>query len=116
MVLKMAKFLQSELNKTIRTLYESLLWKAFLYPTEIKEYSQCNSMMTVYNKIKSPIIESFLTGKKDAKDCYAMRQVHIKSILVINPDYDELICDNHNSGPHSHSTRFLSSVMDFLPP
>lgn len=116
MVLKMAKFLQSELNKTIRTLYESLLWKAFLYPTEIKEYSQCNSMMTVYNKIKSPIIESFLTGTKDAKDCYAMRQVHIKSILVINPDYDELICDNHNRGPHSHSTRFLSSVMDFLPP
>lgn len=50
-------------------------------------------MMTVYNKIKSPIIESFLTGKKDAKDCYAMRQVHIKSVLVINPDYDELICD-----------------------
>lgn len=82
-----------EINKTIRTLYESLLWKAFLYPTEIKEYSQCNPMMTVYNKIKSPIIESFLTGKKDAKDCYSMRQVHIKSVLVINPDYDELICD-----------------------
>ena len=34
----------SELNKTIRTFYESLLWKAFLYPAEIKEYSQCNSM------------------------------------------------------------------------
>ena len=48
------------------------------------------------DQIKSPMIESFLTDKKQFEDTYATRQVRIKSILIINPDYDELIYDENN--------------------
>ena len=84
-----------EIKKTISKFYESLLQMALFYP-ETANYDCYNSRITVYNQIKSPMIESFLTDKKQFEDTYATRQVRIKSILIINPDYDELIYDENN--------------------
>ena len=84
-----------EIKKTISKFYESLLQMSLFYP-ETANYDCYNSRITVYNQIKSPMIESFLTDKKQFEDTYATRQVRIKSILIINPDYDELIYDENN--------------------
>ena len=84
-----------EIKKTISKFYESLLQMALFYP-ETANYDCYNSRITVYNQIKSPMIEAFLTDKKQFEDTYATRQVRIKSILIINPDYDELIYDENN--------------------
>lgn len=113
MVLKMAKFLHSELNKTIRILYESLLWKAFLYPT----YDEliCDETHLV---IDDEELSRIVDGKFDVKGFYEWgREIHpIVVAAEFGEPYNMEWGDYQNRGPHSHSTRFLSSVMDFLPP
>lgn len=84
-----------EVNKTVRKLYEGLFQMALKYP-ETANYDFYKSRLVAYNQIKSPMIESFLADKRKDEDAYSTRQVHVKSILTINPDYDELIYDENN--------------------
>lgn len=79
---------------TIRTLYEGLLKHVMRFPLEREEGSYMPDMIVGYNMIKSPIIEAFLGEKKDSYplSC-AVRQVHVKHVLTIDPDVMQLFHD-----------------------
>lgn len=76
-----------ESKQCISEIYEGLLLLALNHPFE----SNCNddpSIFTVYNKLKSPIIEAFLTGRRYEDWEVAKRQQIIKEIITIDPNYD----------------------------
>lgn len=79
----------------IRSLYEGLLRMAMLHPETSEDYDT-PSRMVAYNKYKSPIIEAFLRDEHIKEDAYAIRQVHVKEVLKIDPDYDVVIWDSEN--------------------
>ena len=76
----------------IRSLYEGLLRMAIQHP-ETYEEPDVPSRMVAYNKYKSPLIESYLKEVDYEEDKYALRQVHVKHILTIDPDYGQLFID-----------------------
>lgn len=79
----------------IRSLYEGLLRWATLHPETSKD-DEVPSRMVMYNKLKSPIIESFLRDEHTKDDEYAIRQVHVKDLLRIDPDFDVVIWDSED--------------------
>ncbi len=85
-----------DVKKTVLKLYESLLQMALLYP-ETANDDIGKSRITAYNQLKSPMIESFLLDKKENNDTYITRQVHIRSVLLINPENEGLITDDNNN-------------------
>lgn len=79
-------------KETIRTLYEGLLRHVMRFPLESEDYHLPDKMVA-YNMIKSPLIESFLKEEKYDFNAYAIRQVHVKHILTIDPDVMQLFHD-----------------------
>ena len=79
----------------IRSLYEGLLRMAMQHP-EVPE-DDLPSRMVAYNKYKSPLIESYLKEERIEDDSFAIRQVHVKHILTIDPDYDQLFVDEEGA-------------------
>lgn len=74
-----------DMKETVRTFYEGLLKKAV------------SPRLIEYNKIKSPIIEAFLREETmDQDDSYFQRQVHVKHVLRIDPDYDVIGFDEED--------------------
>lgn len=82
----------------IRTLYEGLLSMARLHPLDGKEdsYDDTPSCLVIYNRYKSPIIESLLKDEKKEPNTYMTRQVHVKKIIKIDADYDTFLWDEES--------------------
>lgn len=81
-------------KQMIQSLYEGLLRMAMQHPETGKE--DLPSRMVVYNKCKSPLIESYLKEERIGDDRVSVRQVHVKHILTIVPDIDQLFYDENN--------------------
>lgn len=87
-----------DVEKTARTFYEGLLRLALLHPMNY----DCNdhdtpSRMVAYNKFKSPIFESYLRKEATNDNEYAIRQVHVKHIIRIEPDYNAIMFDEQET-------------------
>lgn len=82
-------------KEVIRNLYEGLLNMAYRLPlkTDEDESGHYPALLEAYNRYKSPIVESFLRGDKWEPNTYRNRQVHVKHIIRINPDYDVYLWD-----------------------
>ena len=89
-----------EEKDTVKTLYEGLLFMACMHPEDGNERDQSDmpSNLVAYNRYKSPIIESFLLGKKDELNTYKNRQIHIDEILKIDPDFNCYIWNEEGAG------------------
>ena len=81
-----------DIARTLRTLYEGLLKLAMLHDTDAGEYDDEPGCIEVYNRFKSPLIESFLrAGCKSDDSAFKVRQVQVKDIITIVPDDDLLV-------------------------
>lgn len=80
-------------DQVLRRLYEGLLRMALDHPRV--GYDYVPGMLDAYNMIKSPIIEDYILGRTvyDRNFSYAIRQVIVKHIITIHPDYDQLFYD-----------------------
>lgn len=85
-------------KEVIRNLYEGLLNMAYSLPLDGNEnsYDDLPARLVAYNRYKSPIVESFLRGDKWEPNMYRDRQVHVKHIIRINPDYDVYLWDEED--------------------
>ena len=80
-----------DIKATLRTMYEGLLRMAMLHPEKSQDYDEPDRIVA-YNRYKSPIFESILNGRERRDDNeYMDRQVHIKDVLTIDPNYDYFI-------------------------
>ena len=78
-----------DIDETISTLYEGLLQMALLHGENGDPYGDEPSRLVAYNRYKSPILESILDPDYEQDySSYRERQVHVKDVLTINPDYD----------------------------
>ena len=78
-----------DIDETLRTLYEGFLELAQLHKLEADDVMDEPSCLVAYNRFKSPLIETCLIPDfKPDYDSYSDRQVHIKDIMTIKPDYD----------------------------
>lgn len=81
-------------KQVIRTLYEGLMQMFLHYPIDGKDTGQdLAKKLTAYNRMKSPIIESYLKGEKHEPNTYQNRQVDVKHIITINPYIKQLFYD-----------------------
>lgn len=82
----------------IETIYSAFLQCALSTPliTEETVGDGWPNRLIFYNKIKSPIIEAFLRDEHTKEDEYSLRQVHVKSIIRIDPNYDYFLMDDEN--------------------
>lgn len=71
----------------VKTLYESLLSLALQYPLES---DRDETRFEAYAKIKSPIIEEYIKDEKRDYHQARPRDLRVKDVVVICPDYDEL--------------------------
>ena len=90
----------SDEKETIRTIYEGLLIMAMMHPEDGDEnpIDDTPSKIVAYNRYKSPIIESYLSGEKQEPNTYMNRQVHIDELLTIDPDYNCYIWNDEGCG------------------
>lgn len=82
-----------DFEKTVRTFYEGLLRLAKTHSKDGDLQDQESPRMVAYNKIKSPIVEHLITNNYRDEKTYEARQQIIKSILTIDPDYDQVLID-----------------------
>lgn len=82
-------------RQVIKAIYEGLLRMARYEFKEIDYWGTWDNVdnITFYNKIKSPIVESFINDKYFENQDIELRQVRIEHILTISPDYDVLYYD-----------------------
>lgn len=78
-------------KKTVKAFYEGLLSLAMA--NFMHGYPHDHERMLAYNKIKSPIIEHLITGNYRDDTSYETRQQIVKTILTIEPDYDQVFVD-----------------------
>lgn len=76
---------------TIRNFYEGLLLMCLKYPMECDVNIYDISLLNAYNKVKSPIVEQWLSEQKRDYSIPIKRQTVVNTIWVINPDYDVCI-------------------------
>ena len=70
-------------------------------PADGKEssYDDMPSRIVSYNRYKSPIIESFIKSEEKVPNTYRQRQVNVKEIITICPDYRAFLWwDEEGSG------------------
>lgn len=78
-----------DIDETLKTLYEGLLQMALLHPLDGDRYMDEPTRIVAYNRYKSPLIESSLDPDYERDfSSYRERQVHVKDVLTIIPDYD----------------------------
>lgn len=80
-----------DMKDMVRTFYFGLLKLAWAHRSEIDD-EPCQ--IEAYNMFKSPVIERFLSDAEYSYKKAELRQVWVKRILRINPDYDEVIIDS----------------------
>ena len=81
-----------DLKQTIKTFYEGLLTLALAHDVEPRDDDE-PSQIEAYNMFKSPLIERYVADIKGSSKKAELRQIHIKRILMMIPDYDEVISD-----------------------
>ncbi len=79
-------------KQTIQTFYEGLLRLALSHEIE-EPYDEEPLLLDAYNMFKSPIVERYLLGEQLDDQHASVRQVWVRRILKICPDYDFLISD-----------------------
>lgn len=86
-------------NEAIQKLYEGLLDIASRHPVDGKEdiYDDTPSRLVAYNRYKSPLLESFLRKDEVQSNTYKIRQIVVKDIIRIDPDYDAFLWDNEGA-------------------
>jgi hypothetical protein len=86
-------------DEALRCLYEGLLDIAMRHPADGKEssYDDTPSTLVAYNRYKSPLIESYLRGHEHQPNTYKTRQVIVKDIIRIDPDYDAFLWDSERA-------------------
>lgn len=78
-----------DVDQTLRTLYEGFLKMALLHDLEGDRHGDYPSCIVAYNRYKSPILECCLISDyKPDYSSYRNRQVHVKDVLTMQPDYD----------------------------
>lgn len=83
-----------DVEATVKTFYEGLLKHTLRFGhSSLKLDEHELPRMVAYNKLKSPIIESFLRGEKLKEDEYAIRQVHVKQVITIQPEHEYFLFD-----------------------
>lgn len=83
-----------DIKQVLVALYEGLLRMALMHPRVYYLHDDAPSQLTAYNIYKSPLIEARIKGNRnDDTNKYEERQVHIKDVLTINPDYDVFLTD-----------------------
>ena len=88
-----------DVHDTIETLYTGFLQMALEHPEEPVPYVSETGWLAAYNQFKSPIIERFLDkGRKKDRTSYETRQVHIKDVLTMQPDYDYFLSSRKRYG------------------
>ncbi len=87
------------LEQTLKTLYEGLLTLALAHDVESKEDEYEPSQIEAYNMFKSPLIERYIAGVEGSWTKAELRQVRVKRILTMEPDYDEVIFDSEGNPP-----------------
>ena len=85
-----------DLKQTLKTLYEGLLTLALAHDVEPR-YHHEPSQIEAYNMFKSPLIERYIADLKSSSRKAELRQIHIKRILMMIPDYDEVITDTEGN-------------------
>lgn len=86
-------------QQVIRQFYEGFLNVArsgYQYDKGKYENAWECSPLTFYNRIKSPIIEDYLTGRKYDEDELQIRQRVIRHAFTICPDYGDVLFDDEN--------------------
>ena len=81
-----------DVKQTIKTFYEGLLRLALLHQIE-EPYDDEPLLLDAYNMFKSPIIERYLLEVQQDELHASVRQVWVKRILKLCPDYDLIISD-----------------------
>lgn len=88
-----------DVHDTIETLYTGFLQMALEHPEEPDPYVSETGWLAAYNQFKSPIIEHFLDNeRKKDRTSYDTRQVHIKDVLTMRPDYDYYLSSRKRCG------------------
>lgn len=87
-----------DINQTLKTFYEGLLTLALAHDIEPKEDDE-PSQIEAYNMFKSPLIERYITEIESSRTKAELRQVRVKRILMMEPDYDEVIFDSEGNPP-----------------
>lgn len=82
-----------DLKQTIKTFYEGLLTLALAHG-DVCSYGNEPSQIEAYNMFKSPLIERNIASIDEYSLKADLRQVHVKRMLKIYPDYDEVIFDS----------------------
>lgn len=87
-----------EERPTIRTFYEGLLRTCLNYALSLNGNIYDISALDAYNKMKSPIIEDWLTQKTRDYTVPVKRQTLIEKVWFIDPDYDICIEEISSEG------------------
>lgn len=80
-----------EEQSTIRTFYEGLLLMGLKYGEDLNGDIYDIRDIDAYNKVKSPIIEQWLSDEKRDHNIPIKRQTVVDKIWIINPDYEVCI-------------------------
>ena len=98
-------------KQCVQALYQGLLSLAMDYPlTQDSEYSSDPpALLVAYNSIKSPMIENYLSEKRED---IRTRQVHVKHILTINPDVDQIFINEEGESLDASNEGELYDVYD----
>lgn len=79
-----------DLKQTIQTFYEELLLLAMGHAQqEMGDFLPAR--METYNMFKSPIIERWIVGENKYTNRAQVRQVWVKDVIIISPDYDGVV-------------------------
>lgn len=84
-------------KQVIREIYEALLNVGrcgFRYERNGKANEWCASPMTLYNKVKSNIIEDYISGVETPFDKVQKRQTMVEHVYTICPDYGGVLFDD----------------------
>ena len=97
-----------DLKQTIKTFYEGLLTLALNHPidSDDPDDSDVPCQLEAYNMFKSPIIERYISDIKEDSQKAELRQIHVKRILIVIPDYDEVIIDSEGVNVDSEGGYF----------
>ena len=81
--------------QTIKIIYEGMMNFAFNHSYDKPIFNE-PKLLDIYNDIKSPLIEAFITNPEMEYNQEDINKHSIKNVLRINPDYDVVIWDSEN--------------------
>ena len=82
-------------RQVVKTLYEGLLGLMLQYSTQYTDITRAEA----YNMIKSPKIEQYIRNEHQDSYKASIRQVRVKDVVEICPDYDQFALSKFTDGP-----------------